>query len=343
VVLNAQSAASLGAEIRVRTRCVGAERQGDTWQVRLRGEAVDEVVMARALINAAGPRVKPVLQSARGVASRGEVRLVKGSHIVVPRIHDRRHAYILQNPDRRVVFLIPYERDFTLIGTTDVPVDDVHATISDDEVRYLCEAASRYAERPVLASSVVWSYSGVRPLYDDGAADPSAVTRDYHLELDRNGPPLVSVFGGKITTYRRLAEQVLEHLAPWFPPTRPWTATRPLPGGDLGPGGFDALFDELRAEHASLPAPLVARMARRHGTLARELLAGVRSPTDLGRAFGGGLYEREVRWFMEREWARDAEDILWRRTKCGLHMSAAERDAFAGWLSAEPARATAVR
>ena len=340
VVLNARSAATRGTRIATRTRVLSARRDSEQWRISL--EAANrshrEEVSARVLINAAGPWVKSILDREIGIASPGNVRLVRGSHIVVRRIHDRRHAYILQNPDRRIIFMIPYEREFTLIGTTDVAMDEDPADQrpSTAEIDYLCEAASRYTERPLTAEDVVWSYSGVRPLYDDDADNPSAVTRDYHLLLDEEGPPLLSVFGGKITTYRRLAEQVMEKLEPWFPDTQAWTATESLPGGDFGDGaansGFDALFDDLCHRYPKLPGLLLARIARRHGTLARVVLGDAREEADLGESFGGGLYEIEARWFIANEWAREADDILWRRTKCGLHMSVAERELFAEWM-----------
>ena len=347
VILNARSAALRGARIATRRRVVSARREGGLWRIVLEtaNRLRQEEVTARVLVNAAGPWVKSVLDREIGMESPGNVRLVRGSHIVVPRIHDRRHAFLLQNPDRRIVFMIPYEREFTLIGTTDVAMDEDPAqqNPSPAEIDYLCEAASRYTERPLAPSDVVWSYSGVRPLYDDGSDDPSAVTRDYHLQLDDEGPPLLSVFGGKITTYRRLAEHAMEKLAPWFPDTRDWTATEALPGGDLGEAtaraGFDALFDSLCDRYPQLPGLLLARIARRHGTLAAQVLGEAKTLADLGIAFGGGLFEVEARWFIEREWARQAEDILWRRTKCGLHMSAAEREQFADWMlgAADPA------
>lgn len=340
VVLNARSAASRGARIATRTRVTAAHREGQHWHIQFATNdgMPQEEVTAKALINAAGPWVKSILDHEIGIATAGKVRLVRGSHIVVPRIHDRRHAFILQNPDRRIVFMIPYEREFTLIGTTDVTVDEVSAQqcASAEEIQYLCEAASRYAEQVLLPKDVVWSYSGVRPLYDDGSDNPSAVTRDYHLILDEEGPPLLSVFGGKITTFRRLAEHVMAKLEPWFPDTHAWTATEPLPGGDFGEGtakaGFDVLFDEICGSYPRLPGLLLARLARRHGTLAREVLGTAQNESDLGEYFGGGLYQAEVRWFITHEWAREAEDILWRRTKCGLHMSRAERDRFADWM-----------
>ncbi|OHC83365.1 MAG: glycerol-3-phosphate dehydrogenase, partial [Rhodospirillales bacterium RIFCSPLOWO2_12_FULL_67_15] len=337
VVLNARSAAQHGATILTRTRCTGARREQGAWVVALEGEGAARGVTARALVNAAGPWVKSLLEHELNVRSPGKVRLVKGSHIVVPRIHDRRHAYILQNPDKRIVFLIPYEREFTLVGTTDVPVSEgeCRPEISTTEVAYLCEAASRYTGRAVTPEAVVWSYSGVRPLYDDGSADPSAVTRDYHLMLDTDetgAAPLVSVFGGKITTYRKLAEHVLENLAHWFPDSRPWTHAEPLPGGDFGDADFDGLLTDYKRRHPGLPVQWLARLLRRHGVLAAEVLANARTEADLGENFGGGLFEAELRYLVANEWARDAADVLWRRTKCGLHMSAAQRSRVAQFM-----------
>jgi glycerol-3-phosphate dehydrogenase len=337
VVLNARSAARHGATILTRTRCTGARREQGLWVVALEGESAVRSVTARALVNATGPWVKSVLEHELKLASPGKVRLVKGSHIVVPRIHDKRHAYILQNPDRRIVFLIPYEREFTLVGTTDVPVSgsDVRPEISAAEVAYLCEAAGRYTGRAVTPEAVVWSYSGVRPLYDDGSADPSAVTRDYHLMLDTDetgAAPLVSVFGGKITTYRKLAEHVMGDLSRWFPHTRSWTHTEALPGGEFGASDFDGLLTDYKRRYPGLLVQWLARLLRRHGVLAAEILADARTEADLGENFGGGLYEAEVRYLVANEWARDAADVLWRRTKCGLHMSAAQRSRVAQFM-----------
>jgi glycerol-3-phosphate dehydrogenase len=271
--------------------------------------------------------VKSLLERELRIASPGQVRLVKGSHIVVPRIHDKRHAYILQNSDRRVVFLLPYEREFTLIGTTDVQLaeQDLPATISPEEVAYLCAAASRYSARAITPDEVVWSYSGVRPLYDDGKTDPSAITRDYELLLDEHGPPLLSVFGGKITTYRKLAEHVMDKLGRWIPAHRPWTHTEPLPGGDFGGRDYAAVLGEFRTRNSGLDPHWLARLLRRHGTLSAKILDNANTEADLGENFGGGLYERELAYLIEHEWARSADDVLWRRTKCGLHMSEAQR------------------
>jgi glycerol-3-phosphate dehydrogenase len=340
VVLNARSAAAHGAEVLTRTRLAAARREGEQWLARIepRSGGAREV-RARALVNAAGPRVKEVLDRELGIAIPAKVRLVKGSHIVVPRIHSKRHAFILQNPDRRVIFLIPYEREFTLVGTTDVEVadEDFAPVISASEVEYLCAAASRYTERPITPERVVWSYSGVRPLYDDGSRDPSAVTRDYHLLLDEGpdgrGAPLVSVFGGKITTYRKLAEHVLAKLSRRFPGTRAWTHAEPLPGGDFGGRGFTGLFDDCVHRHPRLPAPWLARLLRRHGTLAETIIGGAASEAGLGEYFGGGLYQRELDYLVANEWAREDDDVLWRRTKCGLHMSEAQRSRVQDYLS----------
>ena len=329
VLLTLSSARAHGATVLARTRCSGARREGDAWRVTLRDQASgkESEVRARILVNAAGPWVKSLLDHELHIESPGRVRLVKGSHIVVPRIHDKRYAYILQNPDRRVVFMIPYEREFTLIGTTDVQVaeQDLPAAITPDEVAYLCAAASRYSAREVTADQVAWSYSGVRPLYDDGKEDPSAITRDYVLLLDEQGPPLLSVFGGKITTYRKLAEQVMDKLARWIPAQRRWTHAEALPGGDFGGRDFQMVLGEFRARYPEHDPHWLARLLRRHGTLAGKILDDAKCAADLGENFGGGLYERELAYLIEHEWAGAAEDVLWRRTKCGLHMSAAQR------------------
>lgn len=354
VVLNARSAAQHGATILTRTRCTGARRENGTWLVSLeaaggRTGAVRSVT-ARALVNATGPWVKSVIERELRLDSPGQVRLVKGSHIVVPRIHDKRHAYLLQNPDRRIVFLIPYEREFTLIGTTDVPVSegDDRPGISAAEIEYLCGAASRYTGRPVTPETVVWSYSGVRSLYDDGSADASAVTRDYHLMVDTEGDgpdggaPLVSVFGGKITTYRRLAEQVLDRLSPWLACDEPWTHAEPLPGGDFGDTDFDGLLADYKRRYPDLLVQWMARLLRRHGVLAAAILEGARTEADLGENFGGGLYEAELRYLIANEWAHEPADVLWRRTKCGLHMREAQRERVAQFMRDAASNARAV-
>jgi glycerol-3-phosphate dehydrogenase len=343
VVLNARSAVAHGATIRTRTRLVSARREGGKWAATLNGDGGNRAVHASAIVNAAGPWVRQVLDEALRMKLSATVRLVKGSHIVIPRIHEERHAFILQNPDRRVIFMIPYERQFTLVGTTDVPVtrDDYRARISRQEIDYLCEAASRYAEKPITPGMVVWSYSGVRPLYDDGTENPSAVTRDYHLLLDTgaepDGAPVLSVFGGKITTYRRLAEQVMEKLSGRFPGKPAWTHAEPLPGGNLDGRTFRGLLLDYRRRFPRLPKVWLTRVLRRHGVLAEEIIGNAREERGLGRNFGGGLYECELEYLVTNEWVREAEDALWRRTKCGLHMSTAEKMQVRAWLAEKTA------
>ena len=337
VVLNAVAARELGADVRVRTRLASARREGSLWRATLvDGAGRREDVIARALVNAAGPWVKDLLDQISPDSVRAKVRHVKGSHIVVPRVHAEAHAYILQNSDKRIVFIIPFEQDFSLIGTTDVPVDDYRTpSISAGEIDYLCSIANAYLARPVAATDIVWTYSGVRPLYDDGSEDPSAVTRDYVLKLDGDNDraPLLSIFGGKITTYRKLAEHALGQLRPFFPAMRgAWTDRKPLPGGDLAAGGRAGYKRELAARYVDLPPLLLADLARRHGTRATDILADARTPADLGTHFGHTLYAAEIDHLIAQEWANEADDVLWRRTKCGLHMSIAQRDAVARYL-----------
>jgi glycerol-3-phosphate dehydrogenase len=319
-VLNAVDAAERGAEIATRTELLSARRDGELWRAELSG---GRSVSARAIVNAAGPWVADVLRHRLCETSESRVRLIKGSHIVVPRIYDGGHAYILQQPDGRVVFALPYG-DFTLIGTTDIPVATPEdAVIDGEEIRYLCEAADRYFRKQVVPADVVWSYSGVRSLYDDGAAEAKAVTRDYHLELDGDpGAKLISVFGGKITTARALAEEALDRLEVEGRRSTGWMA---LPGGDLTP----AFMEWLDGLSAWLPGSLLARLSNAYGTRLRDILGEAARLSDLGRHFGAGLYEAEVRHLIEHEFARTAEDILWRRTKLGLVMSAAGREALA--------------
>jgi len=343
VVFNAMQAAGLGATILTRTKLIEARRDNGLWWARLRDQQSggEQIVQARALVNAAGPWVKEVLDEALDAATDKSVVLVKGSHIVTPRLHDGTQAYILQNPDRRVVFVIPYERDFSLIGTTDIPVegDPARPGIDADEISYLCDSANRYFEKQISADDVVWSYSGIRPLFNDGEVDPSAVTREYVLDLDapEGQAPVLSVFGGKITTYRSLAEQVLDKLGAFFPDMGPaWTATTPLPGGEMPDADFERFFAGVLETYPALDAQTLRPMARRHGVLLHRVLAAVATPEDLGRDFGGGLFGCEVDYFLAHEWARTAEDILWRRTKAGLHMDAAQRAALADDLSARP-------
>jgi glycerol-3-phosphate dehydrogenase len=329
VVLNALDAQEHGATILPRTRCIRARRDAGSWELTLQSKDGGPArnVRGRSLFNAAGPWVSEVLHDAIGTPSSHGLRLAKGSHIVVPRMFDHHYAYLLQNPDRRIVFAIPYERDFTVIGTTDVEYtgNPADASISTDEINYLCEMASDYFAKPVKPEDVIWSYSGVRPLLADEASNLSAVTRDYFLEADASaqGAPLISVFGGKITTYRRLAEEALALLGQYLPHVKPsWTAGAPLPGGDIPNADFAAFFAGFRRTEPWLPEDLALRLARAYGTRVTKVLDGARSLHDLGEDFGGGLYEAEIEYLGKTEWARTAEDILWRRTKLGLHVTA---------------------
>jgi glycerol-3-phosphate dehydrogenase len=334
VVANALSAQAHGAKVRTHTAVTGARREGDHWRVTLAGADGDSEVQARALVNAAGPWVKAVLETVGGVA-RDNVRHVKGSHIVVPRIHPEEHAYILQNADKRIVFIIPFQQDYSLIGTTDIAVDSyADPQISESEIDYLLALANSYLAVSLVRDDIVWTYSGVRPLHDDGSTNPSAVTRDYVLKLDAGGagdaPPLLSIFGGKITTYRTLAEAALRDLAPFFPAMKPaWTATEALPGGDFPEGDRTRFLAGLCARYPGMPAPLLRALLARHGTRTTLLLGDAQTPEDLGRDFGGTLTEREFAFLVQHEWAASAEDVLWRRTKCGLPMTAAQRAAVA--------------
>lgn len=339
VVANALDARRLGATIRTRTACTSAQREGGLWRVQLTAEGgTSRTLAARAIVNAAGPWVKDVLNGQLQQPSNDNVRLVKGSHIVVAKAYAGEHAFILQNDDKRVVFMIPYEGRYTLIGTTDVAVDgdpgDPQA--SEEEVDYLCRAANRYLAKPIGPQDIVWRYAGVRPLYDDGSSDPSAVTRDYTLRVDdvAGAAAVLSVFGGKLTTYRKLAEHALEKLAPYFPGLKPeWTARVPLPGSDFA-AGPEAAFEHLQAKFAQIPEQVLRGLFRRHGARSELVLGESRSEADLGEHFGARLYAREVRYLIAEEWARSADDVLWRRTKAGLHLTSEQRARVAEWMGA---------
>ena len=336
-VLNAMDAAANGAEVSVGTALLSARREDGAWRAHL---SDGRTVTARALVNAAGPWVADAL-GRLGVNASAGVRLVKGSHIVVPRLYEGGHAYMLQLPDRRIVFAIPYEGG-TQVGTTDIPVERPEdAVISDDEVRYLCDAVNLHFRRQVTPADVTATWSGVRPLYDDGASEARQVTRDYVLELDRSGPPLLSVFGGKITTARHLGEEAVAKLGRAMDrPTRRATRDRPFPGGDTGP--WPDFLAAVRARYPWLGDARSERMARAYGTLLHEMLAGAADEAGMGRALGAGLTEVEARWMHDREWARTPEDALERRSKLGHHMTADERAAFGHWWeSAFPERVAA--
>lgn len=315
---NAQDAALNGAEIVTRTALTAARREGEVWHATL---SDGRAVTARALVNAAGPWVRELLDDL-GVDTRSSVRLVKGSHIVVPALHDGDHAYILQQPDRRIVFAIPWQ-GHTAIGTTDVAVGAPDAAgIDDAETDYLLAAANRYFTRQLTRADIVTSWSGIRALYDDGEASAQAVTRDYHLDLDLTGPSLLSVFGGKITTARALAEEAMKQLAhPLGFPWRTITPARVLPGGMIA--DFDKFLAEVRQRWPFLGEARSARMAHAYGTLLLDMLAQVKDEAAMGRDLGAGLTELELRWMHDREWARTAEDVLWRRSKLGLDPAAA--------------------
>jgi len=325
VVLNALDAAQHGAKIATRTALLSARREGDFWQARL---SDGRNVSARMLVNAAGPWVAATL-ALTGANAQSSVRLIKGSHIVVPSLFDGDHAYMLQQPDKRIVFAIAYEGDKTLIGTTDVPVERPEdAAISADEIEYLCAAANRYFTRQIGSGDVIHTYSGVRPLYDDGASEAKAVTRDYVLELDSNGAPLLSVFGGKITTARHLAEEALGKLG------RPSTATRDalFPGGDLG--DFAGFLRDVQHRYPRLGDARALRLARAYGTMLHDFVRA-----DMGEDFGFGLTAVEVDWLVDHEWARTAEDVLWRRTKLGLVLTAAQQARVAAYMEGQDGQA----
>ncbi len=337
VTLMARDAHERGAVILTRTRVVAARREGGLWCVTLQDARGLRDVMARAVVNAAGPWVEQVLHGVLGGQSRAHIRLVRGSHIVVPKLYDHDKCYFFQGIDGRIVFAIPYEDDFTLIGTTDEPhgSPDEEPRASEAEQDYLCAFVSRWFAKPVTRDQVLWSYSGVRPLYDDGARSATAATRDYVLTLDRGegegrDAPLLSVFGGKITTCRRLAEHVLEKLQPLIGGGDEWTAEVPLPGGDFAMGGQGRLVDGLLAAHPGLDPARALRLVRGYGTEAAQILA-----TGEGRDFGAGLCEAEVRWLMTHEFAQTAEDVVWRRTRLGLHMDEEQIAALDAWMTGE--------
>ena len=339
VVLNAVDAGRRGADVRTRTEVVSAIRERDHWKLETRDGVTGHTatIYARVLVNASGPWISEVITRRISADAKARTRLVKGSHIVVPKLFRHGRAYIFQNADRRIIFAIPYERDFTLIGTTEIDFegDPQSARASAEEITYLCEAASEYFSSPIEPAAVVWSYAGVRPLYDDGHASARETTRDYVLDLQGgNGEPeLLDIFGGKITTYRHLAEEALKKLEDRFPAMGPpWTRGAVLPGGEFGIGGFEALVEDLEREYPMIDATVMRRLAHSYGTCVRNMLAGVRSVDDLGVHFGAGLFQREVEYSIRTEWAMTAEDILWRRSKLGLRLTAAEAAGLSEWI-----------
>jgi glycerol-3-phosphate dehydrogenase len=329
VVLNALDAARHGAYIRPRSEVTSLSRRDGLWRIDIQGS---DPIYAKAVVNVAGPSVRSFLDRAQGLheAPDEKIRLVRGSHIVVRKLFDTPQAYFFQNDDGRIFFAIPYEEDFTLIGTTDAehqPGDPVAA--SKEEIAYLCDAASDYFRSPVSPKDVVWSYAGVRPLVDDGSGKPENATRGYRLDMDKDDAgqlPLLSIFGGKITTYRHLSDRAANALRPWFPQisAQSWTADQPLPGGDFPVDGVEALSVRLARDYPFLPAATVRRLIRCYGTLAWQWLGKAEAPAELGTDFGAGLTQAEVDYLVADEWARTADDILWRRSKLGLRLSAAQ-------------------
>ncbi|MEP2531935.1 glycerol-3-phosphate dehydrogenase [Shimia sp.] len=338
VVLNARDAEARGATIRTRTRAVSAECTNGLWQIVTEDTQTGEqtTTQARALVNAAGPWVENVIRGVVGSNAKEGVRLVRGSHIVTKRLFDHDRCYFFQGQDGRIIFAIPYERDFTLIGTTDQQhvSPDEKPTCTDSEAQYLCDFASGYFKTPVTMDDVVWRYSGVRPLYDDGASSATAATRDYVLKLENPGAPVLNVFGGKITTYRRLAESAMSKLAPLLGASEEnWTAGVAMPGGDFAVDGVDALIGALMQTYPFLDLNWATRLVRTYGTDARIILGDATTAQDLGQGFGAALTEAEVRWLMQREYACSAEDVVWRRTKLGLHLNEAQIVSLDAWMA----------
>ncbi len=355
VVLNAIDARSKGAEVLTRTQCISAQRGADHWVATLESPTGQRVIRARAVVNAAGPWAEAFLRGAAHSAQGGSLatkslRLVKGSHIVVKRVFEHDHAYIFQNPDKRIIFAIPYEQDFTLIGTTDIELtgdDPGAAKIDKDEISYLCDQASRYFEKPIVPADVVWTYSGVRPLLDDESGDPSAVTRDYMLESSTDAAPLLSVWGGKITTFRKLAEEAADEVGKMLGEDgtkRPaWTDGAFMAGGDLSSfigqakrpdEDFERFVIAVQGRCPWLNVSLARRLARAYGARVTELIGPALSMADMGIEVAPGLHERELHFLQDHEWALNADDILWRRSKLGLHYTAPQREQVAVWLQA---------
>ncbi|MBD3664900.1 glycerol-3-phosphate dehydrogenase [Sulfitobacter sp. TSTF-M16] len=342
VALNARDAAERGAKIMVRTRVRSASCEGDLWRVTVEeSNGTTHEVRARMLINAGGPWVGDIIQNTVRVNSTEGVRLVRGSHIVTPRLYEHDKCYFFQGTDGRIIFAIPYETDFTLIGTTDADHEDpdVKPICTPEEQRYLLDFANGYFKQKLTDDDVVWTYSGVRPLYDDGARSAASATRDYILKVEtQGGAPILNIFGGKITTYRKLAEDAMEKVAPFFEKLEGhWTAGVPLPGGDFPVDGVDALVESLKTNHEFLDDRWARRLVRAYGTDARLILKDAVTPADLGRDFGATLTEAEVRWLMQHEFACSAKDVLWRRSKLGLRLEQDQAQALDNWMAGQSA------
>lgn len=345
VVLNAVDAAAHGATVLTRSPCVSARRDNGAWTVATKNSisGEEQVFRARALVNAAGPWVTDVIQRVAGANSSRNVRLVKGSHIIVPKFWEGANAYLVQNHDKRVIFINPYEGDKALIGTTDIPYDGraEDVTASESEIEYLIAAVNRYFKEKLRREDVLETFSGVRPLFDDGKGNPSAVTRDYVFDLEESaGAPLLNVFGGKITTFRELAERGLHKLDSVFPDMgKDWTKHAPLPGGEIENADYPAFVDKIKADYTWMPRDLRLHYGRLYGARITEIVGTATSLDDLGRHFGGTLYEAEASYLVRAEWAMTAEDILWRRTKHRLHLSEAEQALFGDWFNSAHAQA----
>ena len=343
VLINALDAAERGATVLTRSPCISARREGGVWRVTTKNTMTGETreFEAKMVINAAGPWVMDVIDRVAGASSKRNIRLVKGSHIIVPKFWDTHNAYLIQNTDKRVLFINPYEGDLALIGTTDISyegnADDV--LCEEAEIDYLINACNRYFKNKIRREDVIESFSGVRPLFDDGKGNPSAVTRDYVFDIDETGgAPLLNIFGGKITTYRELAERGLKKIEKFFPKMRGnWTERAPMPGGDMKNADFEAFRNKLKEDYPWLPMRLRNHYARLYGTRINRIVGDATSVADLGRHFGGDFYEAEARYLMREEWALTVEDILWRRTKHRLHLSKDEQEAFAEWFAAQSA------
>ncbi len=341
-VLNAVDAHERGARVLTRTRCVGTQRDNNQWRVSVENTRTGETseIKARVLINAAGPWVNKVIENAADVQSGRNVRLVKGSHIVVRKFWPGDQAYLIQHVDKRVIFINPYENGYALIGTTDIAFDGDPACveIEQTEIDYLLKAINRYFINQLTERDIVHTFSGVRPLYDDNSDNPSAVTRDYVFDVDDNNglPPLLSVFGGKITTYRKLAEHAINKVEAYCPQMgKSWTSSAPLPGGDIPDSDFELFFIKTSSRYPGLPAELMHHYCRLYGSRCEQLLDGVTELSQLGRHFGHAFYEREARYLIENEWAQTVDDILHRRTKHGLHLNESERGEVSRWFDIE--------
>jgi glycerol-3-phosphate dehydrogenase len=338
VVINAMDAAERGACIEPGWKVIAARREAELWLVEMVSTTGrTRIVRTNGLVNAAGPWVEEVLR-ATGSTRRSSLRLVKGSHVVVPRLYDGSQAFTLQTEDRRIVFIIPYQDEYTLIGTTDIPFtgDPAKVSASGDEIHYLCNLASEYLKTPVAAADAVWSYSGVRPLYDDGDVSASTVTREYVFDLDAPAGrvPLLSVFGGKLTTYRKLAEHALSELrAPLRFDAREWTRGSTLPGGDIGEGDIEAFSRQQAARYAFAPPQLIRRLCRAYGTRVERVMGNAQSLKDLGEEIAPQLFEAELQYMRDHEWARTGEDALWRRSKLGLRFDSLHRERVAAWFA----------